>query len=114
MKNLSFLPSFLLVGLFLALVQVPKIQAQIDCGMDIPKHSLKALPNGSDCDVDLSNVPVKKIRLVYHVFQKDDGSDNIQDDPAGQAFIGEIHNRLSGYRTLDPVTLGYTGAYVSM
>ncbi len=47
-------------------------------------------------------MPLKRIRIVIHVFQRDDGSGNFQNTPEDLAFIGKILNHTNGIlNTLD-------------
>jgi len=69
--------------------------------------------NLSSCDIDLDIVPVKHIRIIYHVFQKDDGSENIPDSPDGRDFIEGMHDHANFIlRNLDPMTHATTSGYV--
>lgn len=37
--------------------------------------------------MDIDEVPLKTVRLTIHVFQKDDGSENIPDNPSGRGWL---------------------------
>ncbi|MGZ5245197.1 MAG: hypothetical protein ACXWD4_14855 [Bacteroidia bacterium] len=43
--------------------------------------------------------PIKRLRLVVHVFGKDDGSGNLQNTPEQVAFIGSILNHVNWFYT---------------
>lgn len=42
-------------------------------------------------------MPIKRVRLVIHIFQKDDGSGNIPDDSNGRSFLTSIYNHFSWF-----------------
>lgn len=53
--------------------------SQMDCGIEEVPSDFGMLI--SPCiDMDIDEVPVKTIRVTFHIFQKDDGSENIQND----------------------------------
>ena len=61
--------------------------------------------NLSSCDINLSNVDVKEVRVIYHVFQKSDGSENIPNTPQGRGFLANLHNKANqGFANLEPMT----------
>ena len=51
--------------------------------------------NGSNCDIDLTNVPEKSVRIIIHVFQKDDGSGNVPNNSQGETFLFNMWNTAS-------------------
>src|SRR5689334_13055508 len=57
-------------------------------------------------------LPIKKIRLVLHIFAKADGSGNLQNTPEHKEFIGRIMNHLNWFyretEPLNPATKAYT------
>ena len=61
-------------------------------------------------------MPVKRVRLVFHFFQKEDGSGNLRDVPAQRRYIASIVNHFSGmYKSTEPmrpVANGKTPAYI--
>jgi len=42
------------------------------------------------CDVNISSLPIKTIRITVHVFQKDDGSENIPNNSSGINYINSV------------------------
>ena len=48
-------------------------------------------------DIDLESIPVKKIRITIHVFQKDDGSDNIPDNSTGEDWIEDVVDQTNAW-----------------
>ena len=49
----------------------------------------------SSCEVDLDELPTKYVRVTVHVFQKDDGSENIPDDSEGNTWIANMINSVN-------------------
>lgn len=63
-----------------------QLWAQGSCGMTNPKFTIQS-GNSSCIDMDIDDVPLKTIRITIHVFQKDDGSENIPDNSTGRGWI---------------------------
>lgn len=89
--------------------------AQYSCGMEdvIYAESFDPSENRSGCDIDLTNVPVKIVRVIIHVFQKDDGSENIPNNTSGQTFLYNMWNDASTkFRDLKPMSSPTPSPYI--
>jgi len=75
------------------------------CGTYSPNHYPDSQTN-LNCDIDLSSIPIKTVRVSVHVFQKDDGSENIPDNQNGIDFINYVVGHASGLmadmKVMDP------------
>lgn len=75
---------------------MPTAISQIDCGTEEVPSGFGMLT--SPCiDMDIDEVPVKTIRVSFHIFQKDDGSENIQNDAAGNDYLDAIEWSMNHY-----------------
>src|SRR5690606_18264882 len=94
---------FIIVLFFL--VFTVQLWSQGSCGMTDPPPML--LGGYSDCiDMDIDDVPVKTVRITIHVFQKDDGSENIPDNPTGRGWLlndlfGNVNYRMSNLAVMN-------------
>lgn len=81
-----------------------------------PHPEISVMSGPSDCiDMDIDEVPVKTIRITFHVFQKDDGSENIPDNPTGRNWLeNTLMNSVNGVMSnLDPMNLSTSSPYFS-
>lgn len=75
---------------------MPTAISQIDCGTEEVPSGFGMLT--SPCiDMDIDEVPVKTIRVSFHIFQKDDGSGHIQNDAAGNDYLDAIEWSMNHY-----------------
>lgn len=78
--------------IFLILSEIV-VQGQIyDCGTT---HLPGSNSRSSTCDVNLSQIPVKTIRITFHVFLKDDGTGNIPNNQAGTNYLWLMNKHSS-------------------
>jgi hypothetical protein len=69
--------------------------------------------NFSSCDIDLDEVDIKEIRVIYHVFQKDDGSENIPNTAQGRGFLANFHNKTNqGFSNMPVMSMPTSSPHV--
>jgi len=63
--------------------------SQMYCGTEVTGSNFDML--SLPCiNMDIDEVPIKTIRVTFHIFQKDDGSGNIQNDSEGNNYLDDI------------------------
>lgn len=66
------------------------------CGTEVSGSNLDLL--SLPCiNMDIDEVPIKTIRVTFHIFQKDDGSGNIQNDSEGNNYLDDIAWSMNHY-----------------
>lgn len=91
MKLQVKIPFFLTFFLSLTSTQIFSQQCEMPGG----SHARSTTENCND--IDLESIPVKKIRITIHVFQKDDGSDNIPDNSTGEDWIEDAVDQTNAW-----------------
>src|SRR5690554_5570459 len=90
---------FTIIGLVLYL---PFSIGQEYCGTEY--NPLEYQPLSSPCiNMDIDEVPIKTIRVSFHIFQKDDGSENIQNDTEGNDYLDAIEWSMNYYMSNMPM-----------
>lgn len=82
------------------------------CGMP-PSKAVGSFKSGT-CDVNVSDLTTKTIRVTFHVFQKNDGSGNIPNTSQGIAWLNSLNNFASDkLGQLQPMNLSSPSPYIS-
>ncbi len=69
--------------------------------------------NYSSCDVDVAELPVKQVRIILHVFQKNDGSGNIPNNNDGLSYLYLLWSQASDkFRNLQVMTSPTPSPYI--
>ena len=89
--------------------------AQYDCGTtDEIGKSFSRYTNYSSCDVDVSRVPEKRVRIILHVFQKDDGTGNIPNNQEGLSYLYLMWSKASDkFKNLKQLSSPTTSPYIT-
>lgn len=111
LKNRTLSP---IVILILLLIGTTRTDGQFSCGT--VDSGMIALKGPSDCiDMDIYDLPVKTVRISIHVFQKNDGSENIPDDSIGNHWISStlMYNINNKYANVPSMRLPTSSLYFS-
>lgn len=76
--------------------------SQMTCGTeDTPAgYQTQSIP----CiNMDIDEVPIKTIRVSFHIFQKDDGSENIQNNSIGNDYLDAIEWSMNHFMSNLPM-----------
>lgn len=70
-------------------------------------------PESTTCDVNLSELPIKTVRVTVHVFLKDDGTENIPNNTTGRNWITAMVNSVnSDMGNLSMMSLSTPSPYI--
>ena len=110
MKNSFFISALLLLHIS------TNCQNKFTCYIDDPPQ-LKS----SSCELwnhyestNVSSTPIKTVRITYHVFNKDDGTGNIQNDTDGLDFLDDYTDNLNlRYSQVDEMRVPSSSPHIS-
>lgn len=94
----------LLLVIIFTLLMTTHSFGQWTCGT-IGTGSGSQMKSSTCVDMDIDDVPIKTIRVTFHIFQKDDGSGNIPDNADGHNYLKAVgsgmNNRMSNLPMFD-------------
>lgn len=95
LSSLSYLSSSnISIYVTILVLYCHNLSAQFQCGTtyDAQTYQMMSMP----CiDMDIDEVPVKTIRVSFHVFQKDDGTGNIPNNSIGHNYLDAVEYSMN-------------------